>query len=123
MVQSDADFNIGNRFNDEEALNGVLDEVKVWNATKSEQEIQESMNAVLVGDETELAGYWQFDETTGSTASDSSPNGNDGTLTDMATETAWSTSTAPVGDASIFSISADITETTDCEVDVIIRNR
>ena len=118
MVANSANFNMGNRNGDEEALGGVIDEVRVWTITKSEQEIQATMNSLLVGDDTELVGYWRFDETTGTIASDSSPNGNDGTLTNLAPETAWAISTAPVGDASIFSISADINETDDCEVDV-----
>ena len=118
MVVNDADFNIGHRTNNEEALNGAMDEVRAWTLTMSEQEIQESMNSTLVGDETELVGYWRFDETTGTVATDSSPKGNDGTLTNMAPETAWSTSTAPLGDASILSISDAIMETDKCEVDV-----
>ncbi len=119
MVVSDNDFSIGNRLGNEEVLNGFMDEVRAWTVTRSEQEIQESLNSKLIGDESELVGYWMFDETTGAIASDSSPNGNDGTLTNMAPETAWAISTAPVGNASIFSVSADITETVDCEADVL----
>ena len=118
MVKNSNDLRIGDRLGGIEVLNGSLDETRIWAVSRSELEIQESMNSILTGDEADLAGYWRFDETTGTTAADSSPNENDGTLTGMAPETAWSTSTAPFGDASIFSISADIDETPDCEVDV-----
>ena len=37
----------------------------------------------------DLVGLWHFDETSGTTASDSSGNGNTGTLTNMDTATCW----------------------------------
>jgi hypothetical protein len=37
----------------------------------------------------DLAGHWKLDETSGTTASDSSSNGNDGTLTNMDPATDW----------------------------------
>src|ERR1051325_8607001 len=38
------------------------------------------MNRILAGTETGLAGYWRFDEFTGTTVADLSTNGNHGTL-------------------------------------------
>lgn len=119
MAKNSSDLRIGDRLGGIEVLNGSLDETRIWSVSKSELEIQQSMNSILTGDETDLAGYWRFDETSGEVATDSSPNGNDGTLINMSPETAWSTSTSPLGDASVFSMSSDIAETDDCEVDVM----
>jgi hypothetical protein len=63
---------------------GRIDEVRLYNRAISESEITE-----LVGDpDSGLKGYWQFDENTGTTAADSSGNGNTGTLTSGA---GWAT--------------------------------
>jgi len=61
-------------------FDGKIDEVRVWNYARSEGEIQADMHRRLNGDEPGLVGYWRFDEGTGSTTSDSTANGNDGTL-------------------------------------------
>jgi len=44
---------------------GVIDEVRVWNVGRTQQEIQSTMNTVLSGSETGLLYYWRFDEGTG----------------------------------------------------------
>ena len=119
MVLSNNDLKIGNRLENEEALNGSMDEIRAWTGTRSEAEIQESMNKILIGDVTKLVGHWRLNETTGTVAIDTSGLGNDGTLTNMIPETSRILSSAPVGDASIYSVSGDIIETNECEVDVI----
>jgi len=59
---------------------GLIDEVRLWNRARSQVEIRQAMNQRLIGDESGLAGYWRFDETTGNVINDSSPNGSHGTL-------------------------------------------
>jgi len=59
---------------------GHLDEVRIWNVARTEGEIQADMNRELSGTETGLVGYWKFNEGSGNTVYDSSPNNNDGTL-------------------------------------------
>ncbi len=59
---------------------GYIDDVRVWNIARTHQEIQENMNRRLIGNEQGLVGYWKFDEMSGTTANDSSGNGNTGTL-------------------------------------------
>jgi hypothetical protein len=61
-------------------LSGSLDEIRIWNIARSQQEIQAAMNSCLAGDESGLVGYWRLDETSGQLIIDSSPSGNHGTL-------------------------------------------
>ena len=56
---------------------GQIDEVRVWNAARSQEEIRANMNQPLVGPETGLVGYWNFDH---GVAIDASGNDNHGTL-------------------------------------------
>ncbi|MGK7945679.1 MAG: SBBP repeat-containing protein [Microcystaceae cyanobacterium] len=44
-------------------LRGQIDEVRVWNVAKTQAEIQASMNQELTGNEDNLIGYWDFDDT------------------------------------------------------------
>jgi len=64
-------------------FNGQLDEVRLWNTTRTQAQIQANMYKTLQGNETGLVGYWQFEEGTGTAASDKTTNGNNGTLTNM----------------------------------------
>ncbi len=59
---------------------GLMDEMRVWNVARTQDEIKANMNLTLNGDETGLVGYWQFEDNTGRTVVDSSPNGNNGIL-------------------------------------------
>ena len=75
------DLTIGGRGNDsDERFDGKIDEVRVWSTTRTEAEIQASMNDLLTATETGLAGNWRLDEATGTTAYDNSTNNNHGTL-------------------------------------------
>ena len=59
---------------------GQLNEVRIWNVARTQQEIQADMDRELSGTESGLVGYWKFNEGSGNTVYDSSPNNNDGTL-------------------------------------------
>ena len=61
-------------------LNGMIDEVSVWNNALTEQEIQDNINSQLSGNETGLVGYWNFNEGSGSVVYDQSGSSNDGTI-------------------------------------------
>ncbi len=41
-------------------LNGLIDDVRVWNVIRSEDEIHDNMNRELTGLESGLVGYWKF---------------------------------------------------------------
>jgi len=75
-------------------LDGKMDEVRLWNVVRSEQEIRENMYLPITGTETGIS-YWQFNEGSGTTASDLI-SGNNGTLHNM-TEDDWIASTVPFG--------------------------
>ncbi len=55
----------------------MLDEIRIWNRARTDEEIWSTMNAPLTGAEPGLAGYWNFDD---GTVADLSPNGNHGSL-------------------------------------------
>ena len=62
-----------------EWFNGLIDEVRIWNVARTQEQIRETMNQPLENPELlpNLVGYWNFDD---GTARDFSPNGNHGTL-------------------------------------------
>ncbi|MBK8557244.1 MAG: T9SS type A sorting domain-containing protein [Lewinellaceae bacterium] len=70
---------------------GFVDDIRLWNYARSAAEIQQSCTCTLQGTETGLLAYWKLDQgvpngnNTGITlATDSSPNGNNGTLNPLA---------------------------------------
>ena len=65
---------------DNNFFQGYIDELRIWNRALTQTEIRDNMCQKLTGSEAGLVGYWRFDETSGTTAYDSSPNGNNGTL-------------------------------------------
>jgi Ca2+-binding RTX toxin-like protein len=61
-------------------LNGQIDDVRIWNVARTQTEIQANLNKTLTGTETGLAGYWNFNNITGNTATDLTTNANNGTI-------------------------------------------
>ena len=59
---------------------GTLDEVRIWNTARSAGQISGNMNMGVNTFSSGLVAYYTFDEGTGSTTSDVTGNGNDGTL-------------------------------------------
>ena len=49
-------------------FNGEFAEFRVWNVARSAAEILANYNKPLAGNETDLVGYWKFDDATGATA-------------------------------------------------------
>ena len=100
---------------------GIIEEARIWNRTRAQAEIQSSMNRTIPGSSSGLVGYWRFDESFGTNADCETTFDNDGTLTNMSVPSDWTTSTASLGDNSIFGVSADLAETAGCAVDVVFR--
>ncbi len=124
LVQNANDVRIGTRLltNPVHFSNAIIDEVRIWSVARSETDIRTDMNKKLTGSETNLVGYWRLDDGSGTTADDLTSYSNDGTLTNMGTTpTNWVTSTAPIGDESIFALgSGDIAEKAGCQIDVAL---
>jgi predicted secreted protein len=58
----DTGFYIGGLYQNER-FQGLIDEVRLWNVTRTPAEIQNYMRLTLTGDEPGLAGYWPLDKT------------------------------------------------------------
>ncbi len=99
-VEANSDFlGIGVDF-ESRYFAGEIDEVRVWSAARTAQQIREDMHRSL-GGASNLVGYWQMNDGSGSgTLSDASGNHLNGTLTNMDINTAWVSSTVPVGEGS-----------------------
>ncbi len=85
------------------ALDGRMEEVRIWSTERTQTQIQDNMFKELTGSETGLVGYWQLNDGVGQTVTDSSSTGNDGTMGSTgladANDPAWITSLAPIGDS------------------------
>jgi hypothetical protein len=68
-------------FSNGEYFHGALDETRLWNVARSQEEIRAAMNTTLTGKEEGLVAYWSFDD---GTAKDLSGHGNDGKTYDKA---------------------------------------
>jgi hypothetical protein len=81
-------------------LNGLIDEVRIWNIVRTQSEIQATMNYTLSGNEPGLVGYWHLDEGSGQVAFDSTNNHQDGRLgSSLASDSkdpVWVISDAPI---------------------------
>lgn len=69
--KGDPEFSFGEYFH------GAVDEIRIWNVSRSQKQIQAAMNTPLTGKEEGLVAYWNFD---GGTAKDLSPHRNNGEL-------------------------------------------
>lgn len=88
--------NLLNHWND---FFGYIDEVRLWNVARTQEQIRANMHKVLTESESGLVGYWRFDEGSGTSTLDHSANGNNGTLFN---NPLWTTSTAPFGAVGAF---------------------
>ena len=72
---------------------GQLDEIRIWNYVRSDEEIASHLYLPLKGDENGILGYWNFDERSGDSIIDISANNNTGHLNQF-TELCWKNSLA-----------------------------
>lgn len=57
--------------------NGLIDDVRIWNAAQSQLEIETNMNVVLTGNESGLIGYWPLDSAIDNVTIDKTDSHND----------------------------------------------
>lgn len=59
-------------------FNGLIDEVRIWNIARTQEEILQNMYNELSGTEDGLAGYWKLNEGSGDLVYDATSNSNNG---------------------------------------------
>ncbi|MBI5215123.1 MAG: T9SS type A sorting domain-containing protein [Ignavibacteriae bacterium] len=59
---------------------GIMDDIRVWDTTRTEKELRRDMKRILNGDEPGLVGYWKFDEGIGEELFDGTAKNKDATL-------------------------------------------
>ncbi|AOY79568.2 DUF4347 domain-containing protein [Moorena producens JHB] len=67
-------------------FNGKIDDVQIWDIARNQDQIKDTINHQLVGNEPGLIAYYQANEGSGTTLNDYSVNNNHGTLQNG---TAW----------------------------------
>ena len=79
---NNTDFNLGRPWRSDPNFKGKVDEVRIWNTARTQQEIQDNYQTSLLGDESGLIGYWNFDGDSSdvNNITDLSSNGNHGTF-------------------------------------------
>jgi len=95
-----APLEIGVQF-DINGYNGLIDELRIWNVTRTAAEISSTMTRTLNSTEVlnpNLVGYWRFDEGSGTITDDYSIQANDGVLGAgyLTKAPAWVTPGAPI---------------------------
>lgn len=91
-------FQIGRYHNYAQRFHGALDEIAIWNRALAAGEIQSLKNRPLAGDEANLVASWRLNESSGTTANDSTGHGHTGTLLNSPLRVG---SLARLGDASV----------------------
>ncbi len=71
-----------------------MDEVRIWNTVRTEQQLRDNMCRSLTGSETGLAAHYTFDNAADIALQDLSSNTNDGTLINMGPAADWGASSA-----------------------------
>ena len=73
-------------------FDGKLDEIRIWNIVRTENEIKASKEIALLGDEDGLVGYWMLDEGSGNSSENLSIIGETATLSGAT----WSENDSPL---------------------------
>ncbi|NQT33998.1 LamG domain-containing protein, partial [bacterium] len=71
---------VGGNFDPNQALRGSLDEMRIWNFIRSEEEINATMNCLISNNMEGLVAYYRFDEAEGQVLHDLTDNGYNGRL-------------------------------------------
>ncbi|KAB2925396.1 MAG: T9SS type A sorting domain-containing protein, partial [Bacteroidetes bacterium] len=79
-------------------FNGDIDEVRIWNVARTQQQIQDNMNLPFTSAQSGLVGYWQLNAGTGTVAHGHGTAGGDGRLMNFnfTGSSGWVNSEAPL---------------------------
>ena len=83
----------GATYSNQQLYHGLLDEVRIWNVVRTQSEIQTAMNAPLMGNETGLVAYYNFNNGTA--------NGNNSGVTNLADVTSGVTTNGTLNSFSL----------------------
>jgi hypothetical protein len=76
-------------------FSGKLNEMRLWNEVRTQEQIKDNLNRLLVGNEDGLIGYWPFKEGSGEIIGDYCGRAGNGQWLGVSSP-AWSSSTAPI---------------------------
>ncbi|KPA18118.1 hypothetical protein MHK_001664, partial [Candidatus Magnetomorum sp. HK-1] len=88
-------------------FSGTMDEIRIWNIARTQDQIQSTMCKRLYGNETGLYMYYRCDNSSGTTLIDLANNAIDATLTNM-DNSDWITSGASLGDDSAYDYAGSV---------------
>ena len=71
---------LGRKWDTGNSFPGTMDEVRIWNVARTQAQIQFSMNNRISTTTSGLVGYYKLDESSGTTATDATGHGYDGTV-------------------------------------------
>ena len=71
---------------------GKIDEVRIWDDVRAQTEIQDYMYKELIGNESNLVAYYNFNDGRGTSALDLTSNNNNGTMINMDANSDWTDS-------------------------------
>jgi hypothetical protein len=74
-------------------FNGIIDEVRIWNAARTQTQVISTLNSAITGTSTNLIARWGFNEGTGTSVASSAGTTITGTVT--GTNWSWVTQQAP----------------------------
>ncbi len=86
MFNGNFDLTIGNSIDHNLAFNGLIDEVRVWNVVRTDQEISTWMYDFVEKDAPGLIGYWHMNEGNGNELMDLSDLHNDAEIANVVWE-------------------------------------
>lgn len=71
---------VGGSINGSEYMDGLIDDVRIWNIARTDADIKAFMSACLSGSESGLVAFYDFESGTGTALVDRTGNGYNGTL-------------------------------------------
>jgi len=80
LVFAEDQDSVGGGFDPTQAYIGKIDDVRIWNVIRTQNQIQDNMMHELHGNEPGLVGYWKLDEAQGLITYDATSNNKTGTL-------------------------------------------